>query len=163
VCHQKFVNMEGPSGYKRGGRIPDGHSETQREREREREYYLGSDRCPLPLPKIWSLPCPAMPCRGLSGQVAFKVTYVGVSYESSAIIKESHSACLPDSPCPLSTRGHYYQTPRLPAAFKALCGLMVFSWLLLANTYLYILTYIPSSFPAAAVAAPPPDPCHLSE
>ena len=131
---------------------PDGHSRA-RERERVGENYSGSDRCPLPMPKklVTDLPCPA-----LSGQVAFKVTYVGVSYESSAIIKESHSAC-PTAPCPAArfqpgaiiSKRHACQQHS-----KLLCGLMVFSWLLLANTYL------PSCFPAAALA---PDPCHLSE
>jgi hypothetical protein len=50
--------------------------------------------------------------------VAFKVTYVGVSYESSAIIKESHSACLPDSPCP-SLLPAFNRGPLLPNAMPA--------------------------------------------
>ena len=131
--------MEGPSGYKRGGRTPGRTLKSQRERKSGGALFGEWQVSTAHAKKIghW----PALPCPALSGQVAFKVTYVGVSYESSAIIKESHSAC-PTAPCPAArfqpgaiiSKRHACQQHS-----KLLCGLMVFSWLLLANTYLYML------------------------
>lgn len=136
MCHQKFVKHGRTERVQK--RRTDTRTDTQ-EPEREKEWgriIRGVTGVHCPCQKNWSLTCPA-----LSGQVAFKVTYVGVSYESSAIIKESHSAC-PTAPCPAArfqpgaiiSKRHACQQHS-----KLLCGLMVFSWLLLANTYLYML------------------------